>query len=196
ESVPAGTSHTDTVSHTIEDTHVTQSTATVTITVNVPAETVNAVADTGSGADDGPLVTGNVLTNDHVDDAFSIVNPGSVITSAHGATVTLDAASHYAHDPKTYSCLESMPAGTSVTETFCYTNEDSHGTQPTAPARRSSDLPAETVNAVADTGSGADDGPLVTGNVLTNDHVDDAFSIVNPGSVITSAHGATVTLDA
>src|SRR5207244_558756 len=132
------------------------------------------------------------LTNDHVDDAFSIVHPELVTTSAHGATVTLAADGSYSYDPETYSGLESVPAGTSVTDTFSYTIKDSHGTTSTATVTITVNVPAETVNAVADTGSGSDDGPLVTGNVLTNDHVDDAFSIVHPELVTTSAHGATV----
>src|SRR5205823_936752 len=98
EDLATGT-YTDTFSYTIADSHGTTSTATVTITVNVPAETVSAVADTGSASDDGGVISGNVLDNDSADDSFSIVNPASVTTSAHGATVTLAADGTYTYDP-------------------------------------------------------------------------------------------------
>src|SRR5882762_3729121 len=202
ESLTPG-SYSDTFSYTMADSHGTTSTATVTITVNVPAETVTAVADTGTASEDGGAISGNVLTNDSVDidDGPKHVVAASVgtFTSAHGATVTLDASSNYTYDPSTYTGIESLTPG-SYSDTFSYTMADSHGTTSTATVTITVNVPAETVTAVADTGTASEDGGAISGNVLTNDSVDidDGPKHVVAASVgtFTSAHGATVTLDA
>src|SRR5438477_4856259 len=81
--------HSDILIYTVTDSHGSTDTATVTITVNVD-ETVTAAADSNSGTDDGPLVTGNVLDNDS-GESLSVVTPGT-FTTALGGSYTIDAA--------------------------------------------------------------------------------------------------------
>src|SRR5205085_760537 len=131
--------------------------------------------------------------NDSADDLpLSVANPGP-LTSAMGATVTLASDGTFTYDPETVSGLENLPVG-SYTDTFTYTATDTHGDTASATVTITLNVPAETVTANADFATAADDGGIISGNVLANDSADDLpLSVANPGP-LTSAMGATVTL--
>ncbi len=93
-----------------------------------------AVADTANAAEDGPAVTGNVLTNDSdsdVGDSLSVQAPGtkagafgSLQLGASGAyTYTLNNAANN---------VQSLAVGQTVTETFAYTVQDQKGATATS----------------------------------------------------------------
>src|SRR5436189_101936 len=86
------------------------STATVTSTVNVPAEAVTAAPYSPAASDKRGVTVSGVQTSGTAaaDDGPKHVVSGSVgtFTSAHGATVTLDASGNYTYNPETYSGIE------------------------------------------------------------------------------------------
>ena len=115
------------------------SSATVNITVNIPAEPVNAQPDAGTTVnEDTPLVvtaaTG-VLANDNVGsndpvhvsavngDATHVDTPFQLPS---GATLTLHADGSYVYDSSTITNIEHAAIGT-VTDNFTYTAMDGHG---------------------------------------------------------------------
>ena len=198
ENLAVGT-YTDSFSYTAADGHGDSSTATVTITVNVAAEAVTAIAQTNSAADDGGVVSGNVLTGvgHGADDPIHVVNAGTFSSTTLGATVTLAADGSYTYDPESISGLENLAVGT-YTDSFSYTAADGHGDSSTATVTITVNVAAEAVTAIAQTNSAADDGGVVSGNVLTGvgHGADDPIHVVNAGTFSSTTLGATVTLAA
>jgi hypothetical protein len=180
--------------------------ATVNITVNIPAEPVDAQNDIGATVDEKTALVvpaAGVLANDNVgsDDAVhvsavngSAVDIGNPITLPSGATLTLNADGSYVYDPSTITNIDHAPAGT-VPDSFTYTAMDGHGDVADATV----DITVNVVNdapvAVDDSASTSEDTAVVTGNVLANDS--DVDSTLTPANIsafdATSANGGTVT---
>jgi large repetitive protein len=99
--------------------------------------------DTGTVSEDGPAVTGNVLTNDHDtapdSDPLTVVsatqngNPvliGTPITLAGGGSLTLNPDGSYSFDPG--AAYNGLAVGQTATETVTYTITDGNGGTDTA----------------------------------------------------------------
>ncbi len=87
-----------------------------------------AVADAGA-TDEDHTTSGNVLTNDTdpagANDPLTAVP--FTITTAKGATVTLNANGSYTYDPRGSAALQSLKHGVVTTDTFDYTVSDGDG---------------------------------------------------------------------
>ena len=220
ESIPAGSSTTDSFSYTAADSHDNSDTATVTITVSAPVEPVTAGDDVGAVDEDGPtlvVAANGVLANDlhGGDDPIQVTEVNGVATAvgqavvlASGATLTLDANGSYSYDPTTSTAFESIPAGSSTTDSFSYTAADSHGNSDTATVTITVSAPVEPVTAGDDVGAVDEDGPtlvVAANGVLANDlhGGDDPIQVTEVNGVATAvgqavvlASGATLTLNA
>src|SRR5437868_3669739 len=167
--------HTPSTTLSRSDTHGDTASATVTITLNVPAETVTANADFATAADDGGIISGNVLANDSADDLTSEERRAGQHTRAMGATVTLDSDGTFTYDPENGSSPANH-ADASHTYTRAHSPTDTHGDTASATVTITLNVPAETVTANADFATAADDGGIISGNVLANDSADDLRS--------------------
>ena len=131
----------DLFTYTMSDPHGQTSQTTITFTVN-------GVNDAPIATDDS-YVTGQtqtltvdpvgVLGNDSDADAddlpfVSELNGSTALTgnSAEGATVTILADGSFTYDPTTSATLAALVRGVSLSDTFTYTVEDSHGATSTA----------------------------------------------------------------
>ncbi|OAN41966.1 Ig-like domain-containing protein [Mycolicibacterium iranicum] len=175
----------ETFTYTITDGRGGTTTATVTVTVTAVKDAPVANPDTATGTEDGPTLTGNVLTNDtDADgDTLTVTNPGTKI-GAHG-TLTLNADGSYTYTPA---------ANASGTDTFTYVVYDNRGTvNSTATLTITLNAVNDAPVGVADIATGTEDGPTLTGNVLTNDtDADgDTLTVTNPGKTIGN-HGTLV----
>jgi len=155
----------------------------------------DAVADTGTASEDGGVISGNVLTTTAWIRTRAETCSGVQRRYVHQrqcATVTLDAAGT---TPIRRPIRGRVLAPGSYTDTFSYTMADSHGTvDPDGDDH--GQRPAETVTAVADTGTASEDGGVISGNVLTNDSVIRTTAehvVASAVGTFTSDNGATVT---
>ena len=186
---------TPTFQYTIGDGHGGSATATVNGIVSNVAPTAND--DTGSVGEDGPVLVGNVVTNDTAalgntitvtgaSQGGTVITVGVPVTLAGGGSFTLNANGGYSFDPGT--AYNGLKAGQTATETVSYTIADGNGGTATA--------------SLVITIVGANDAPVVAnetipvtenvpahGNVLGNDHDPDgdplivtSFSIPGLGS--------------
>ena len=121
----------DSFTYDVTDSHGATSTATATITLSGVNDAPVAIADSASTDEDTVLVVtaaNGVLANDtDVDhDGLTVLHPGT-ITSALGATVTLNADGSYSYDSRTAATLQALNNGQSLDDTFGYTVSDGHG---------------------------------------------------------------------
>ncbi len=216
ESTPAGGTVTDNFTYTASDGESTPSDATVTITVNVPAETVDAQNDSSTTDEHTVLnVAGpGVLSNDNVgsEDPVHVsavngspANVGSEITLASGAHLTVNADGSYSYDP--HGAFASLGSASSTTDSFTYTAMDTHGDVADAtvtitingvndaPVAADDSNSTDEDTAVTATAPGllgndtdAESDPLTVGTVNGSD--------ANVGSEITLASGAHLTVNA
>ena len=130
---------------------------------------VNVLADNGSGADSDPN-----------SDPISVTSYD--VTSAQGASVTINAAGDLTYDPTGAAALQALPAGSSVGDTFTYTIEDPSGSSDTATVTVTVNGVNDAPTAVADTFETNEDTPLAIGapGVLMND------SDVDTGTMLTA----------
>ncbi|AMO60359.1 putative outer membrane adhesin like protein [Mycolicibacterium phlei] len=112
----------DTFTYTVTDPDGETATGTITITITAVNDPVVAVNDTNTGVEDGPAVTGNVLTNDNaanvdVDETLT-VTPVTNQTTANGGTYSITANGDYTYTPA---------ANFNGVDTFTYTVTDPDG---------------------------------------------------------------------
>ena len=147
--------------------------ATVTIDVNGAPVAVDDANSTTEDAVLGPVAAPGVLGNDtdpDVGDTRTVVGvngPGNVgvpITTAGGATLTLNADGSYIYDPTAVAAFQQLGAGQSATDTFTYTVEDSGGLQDTA-----------TVTITID---GVNDTPTVTTSAGNSSFTEDGLAVI------------------
>ncbi len=127
-----GETASDSFNYTITDLGGASSTATVALTVTGVNDPPVAEDDAATTDEDTP-VTGNVLNGDNggadhdvEGDALLVTSVGT-ITTALGASVTLDAEGHFAYDPRGAATLQALGSGASTIDSFEYTISDGHG---------------------------------------------------------------------
>ena len=160
---------------------------TATVSVTVPKDTVNAVPDTATTVPGTP-VTVPVLTNDTVTTPGGApLNPGSVTVSTPPTNGTTTV------DPTTGGITYTPTPGTSGTDTFTYTVCDTSVPTPVCGSATVSVTVANTVTAVDDSVTTAQNTPVGT-NVIGNDTVSTGGAPLDPTSVTVTAaptHGTT-----
>ena len=138
EALGVGQQATDTFTYQAKDVHGTLSnSATVSIVVNGVNDPPTA-ADNTNTTDENTVITAastasgqasNLLTgaaDPDTGDTLSVVAAGP-ITTAKGATVTVNADGSYSYDPTASTTLEALGVGASTTDTFNFTVSDNHG---------------------------------------------------------------------
>ncbi|MEO1471336.1 MAG: Ig-like domain-containing protein, partial [Pseudomonadota bacterium] len=134
----AGFTGTESFVYALSDASGTSDTANVTFTVEAANRAPNAVADNFTLAADG-VARGDLFANngagrdrDPDGDPFAIVAvegntaaPGSTVTLASGARVTVDADGGLVYDPN--GAFDDVAFGQSAGDSFVYTVEDSRG---------------------------------------------------------------------
>ncbi|HEY0324612.1 MAG TPA: VCBS domain-containing protein, partial [Allosphingosinicella sp.] len=152
--------------------------------------------DTNSTTEDGPPVSGNVLTNDtDVDgEALTVANPGTYVGTYGTLVIAADGSYTYTPDQ---AAAQGLDTGEIAQDVFNYTASDgtaSDGGTLTISVSGLNDPPV----ANDDTNATAENSP-VSGNVLTNDtDVDgEALFVANPatfvgayGTLVLSANGS------
>jgi large repetitive protein len=109
-----------------------------TVTLSVGNIIPVAVFDTDAVSEDGPAITGSVLTNDHDgtpdSDILSVVSAsqgmitltiGAPVTLAGGGVLTVNSDGRYSFDPGT--AYNGLKAGETATEVVSYTISDGNG---------------------------------------------------------------------
>lgn len=185
QSLGAGQSVTETFLYSARDAHGASSESSLTVTITGVNDAPVAVGDPNGVGSGGSAVAGNALDNDSdVDqaDTLSIAHP-AVSVGAYG-TLTLAADGSYSYAPDA-AAIAGIPSGQTVVDTFNYTVTDSHGA--TAGAAITFSIGGTNLAPVAtgDQVAAAEDGPAVTGNVLTNDsdgNAGDTLTVVAPGT--------------
>lgn len=135
-----GETRTVTFTYTATDSHgAVSNTGTVTVNVAGANDRVVAGADTGQAQENGPAITGNVLSNDSDVDASDVLSVSQVngssqqvgvqVMLASGAKVLVNADGNYIYDPN--GAFEGLAAGETATDTFTYQVTDGHGGQVT-----------------------------------------------------------------
>ncbi len=102
------------------------STGTVRITiVNLNADAPVAVNDEFSTTEDAVLATGNLIANDTDPDTGDTLSAvAETVTSALGATITINADGSFSYDPSTSTDLQALATGEQELDTFVYTVRD------------------------------------------------------------------------
>lgn len=168
-----GETATDTFSYTIQDSAGVQSTATVMVTITGDNTAPVAVVDEASAAENGGLVTIDVLANDLDPDVgqgrtvISIASSGlqgraSIVPGGTGISYSVGNA------------FQQLRAGQTATEQFTYTMADALGAQSTATVTVTITGVNDAPIAVGDSGKVSEDAEPVTINVLGNDSDADA----------------------
>ena len=188
---------TDSFQYTINDGNGGTSTATVTITVNCVNDAPNATDDTATTYSNA-TTSGNVLDNDSdVDTGDSLHISAFSVTSAMGASVTVNNDGSFTYNPGASAALKALANGSTVADTFTYTAMDSGGKISTATvtrdrdrSRRCSDRRRPMRAAPTRTLPPAEISSQTTSNTTR------ATASRSTRSDATSAKGATVTVDA
>ena len=213
KALPDGGHMTDSFTYTVDDGHGGTSSATVSITVtgvNDPPVAVNdgsTATPVASTTSDTPLTSQPTLFVNDSDpdtgDTFTL-NSASV-TSAKGASVTVNSDGTWTYDPSGSSTLRALTRGTSTTDTFTYTVKDSTGAvsgtatvtvgvtgvnHPPVVSADSASTQADTPLTVA--------APGVLGNDTDADGDSPTVTMLNGSTTLTgtSADGAAVTIHA
>ena len=184
ETLPATSSVTDSFKFTVTDSHGQTVSALETITVSVldspPTATAGSVATNEDHTVSGTLSFHAGETDDGGDGA-TLLNTGTTISTTDGGVVTLNANGTFTYDPTAVSAFETLPATSSVTDSFKFTVTDSHG-------QTASALETITVSVL-------DSPPTATaGSVATNeDHTVSGTLSFAPGETDDGGDGATLT---
>ena len=203
--LPLGSSTTDSFDYTVSDGNGGSDTATVTLTINGANDGITAVADLGA-TDQGSVLSVNALSgvlNNDTDldgDSLSVSdvngtggNVGTQITLGSGALVTLNADGSYDYDPN--SMFDGLAAGATTTDSFTYTVVDGNGASATETVTITITGTNEAPVATVDANTAQEDVTLVaTGNVLLNDtdqDTSDSINVANPGTYV-GAYGSLV----
>ena len=165
-----------------------------------------ATGDTDTAIEAGSAVTGNILTNDLVedtpvsvtaaeDDDGDTITIGAAFTTDAGGSLTINSDGTYSYTPPAQG---DVPPG-GLTEVFTYTITDADGDTDQATLTISVNDNDLLPDAVADTDTAVEDGTAVNGDLLANDDEGDAPTTVtaaedDDGDTITI--GAAFTTDA
>ena len=129
----AGETATVVIDYTISDTHGVSTGTSTTITVTGVNSGPVALSNTYA-TDEDTVVTGNVLTDDtgqgvdyDIDASDVLTVTAGTITTANGATVTLNADGSFDYDPTGSVTLGAMNNGDATTDRFNYTITDGNG---------------------------------------------------------------------
>ncbi|MEA5520611.1 Ig-like domain-containing protein [Limnoraphis robusta] len=180
---PAGFTGNDSFSYTISDGQGGTDTATVTITVEEPANTApDAVNDERSTRSD-TAITINVLGNDSDPENDPLEISSFEATSTNGATIT--------RSQNAQALVYTPPAGFSGTDSFTYTISDGQGGTDTATVTINVETD-QTLIAANDTAT-TDQDTNVTINVLANDVDPENDPLEISTFEATSANGGTIT---
>jgi CshA-type fibril repeat protein len=180
---PAGFTGNDSFSYTISDGQGGTDTATVTITVEEPANTApDAVNDERSTRSD-TAITINVLGNDSDPENDPLEISSFEATSTNGATIT--------RSQNAQALVYTPPAGFSGTDSFSYTISDGKGGTDTATVTINVETD-QTLIAANDTAT-TDQDTNVTINVLANDVDPENDPLEISSFEATSDNGGTIT---
>ena len=189
---------TDSFTYKANDGALDSNVATVTITITGVNDPPVAVDDVGTTNEDTVLSVpaAGVLTNDTDPDAGdtktvvavngSGANVGTAITTAKGATLTLNANGSYTYDPIAVAAFQALDTGETDTGTFTYTMQDTAAVQSSA--------------TVTITITGVNDAPVVTTTSGASAFTEDGGAVVVDGGVtvtdvdVESMTQATVTI--
>ncbi|HRX79767.1 MAG TPA: Ig-like domain-containing protein, partial [Pirellulaceae bacterium] len=158
QALATGQTLTDTFIYTISDGNGGTATSTVTVTVNGANDAPLAVGDSYRVDEDSKLVVSGlgVLGNDSDPDSTDTISVGTFdLTSARGASVSLNANGTFSYDPTTVESLQRLAPGQSVVDTFTYRVSDGTTLSNTA--------------TVAITIDGRNDAPIVGNDTYTVD---------------------------
>jgi VCBS repeat-containing protein len=190
-----GESATDTFEYAISDGNGGSDTATVTVTVAGSNDAPVAVGDTGSTDQDSVLNGTGLLDNDTDADGDTLAVVGETLTTAGGATVTINADGSYSYDPN--GAFDYLGVGESVEDTFEYTVSDGKGGTDTATVTITVTGLNDTPVAGDDAGSTDKDTVLNGTGLLGNDtDVDTSNILTVTGETLTTGQGAAVTINA
>ncbi len=202
-----GSTASDTFTYTIIDSLGATDTATVTLTINSGAivNTVNAIADNFTAAENA-TVSGNLFANngngtdfDAQGDSFSVQNTGTLFTTA-GGIVTLNANGTFDYEQQ--GQFASLAAGQTANDTFRYEIIDDG-----SPAATDSAEVTITITGTNDVVAEDDSFTILEDNLLVDnvfndngsgsdfDPEGDNFSVSTTGTIATTA-GAIVTINA
>lgn len=174
----AGATQSVVANYKVTDEHGAASASNLTITVTGTNDAPVAVVDTNSTAEDGPLVTGTVATND------TDVDDGAILTYALNGSVpaglTFNSDGSYSFDPS-HSAYQHLAAGATQSVVANYTVTDERGASSDAALTITVTGTNDGPVALADTNTAIEDSALVTGSVATND------SDVDDGAILTYA---------
>jgi VCBS repeat-containing protein len=131
QALATGTSVDDTFTYTVEDGNGGSDTGTVTITVSGQNDDPTANDDSGYSTDEDTPIdvpAPGVLDNDSdgdTGDSFDVTDYD--VTSAYGASITVNADGSFSYDPTGSATLQALDNGESVDDTFSYTITDNNG---------------------------------------------------------------------
>ena len=172
---------TDSFTYEANDGALDSNVATVTIAITGVNDPPVAVDDAGTTNEDTVLSVpaAGVLTNDTDPDAGdtktvvavngSGASVGTPITTAKGATLTLNANGSYTYDPIAVAAFQALDTGETDTDTFTYTMQDTAAVQSTA--------------TVTITITGVNDAPVVTTSGGASAFTEDGGAVVVDGGV-------------
>ncbi|WP_166041349.1 Ig-like domain-containing protein [Sphingosinicella sp. YJ22] len=184
-----GESAQDVFSYTASD-GTASDTATLTVTVNGVNDAPVANDDSNMTTEDGPPVSGNVLTNDtDVDgEALTVANPGTYV-GTYG-TLVLAADGSYTYTPD-QAAAQGLDTGETAQDVFAYTASDGTATDGATLTINLSGLNDPPV--ANDDTDATDENTPVSGNVLANDTDVDGETLVvaNPATYV-GAYGTLV----
>ncbi|TAJ67800.1 VCBS domain-containing protein [Brevundimonas sp.] len=160
-------------------------TATVEVSLTPVNDAPTANADSGSTDEDASVIlsASSLLGNDTDPDGDVLTISSVSAVSAHGASVTINAAGDVVYDPAGSASLQALTRGQQATDTFTYVVTDASGATSTATVTITVDGRLEAPVANPDTVTVTENG-TVAGNVVANDTV--TGSTDNSGNVLTN----------
>lgn len=175
---------TDNFSYTLTDGSGGTDTAQVTLNIAPVNDSPVAVTDIFAGSED-TAITGSLLDNDIDVDGDLLSAVAETITSANGGMVTINADGTFSYQGAT---------NFNGSDSFSYTVTDGKGGFDTADVSLTVAAINDTPDTQDDVYSGQEDTPL-SGDVLINDSDSDGEGLSVDAQTITTAGGATVSLN-
>ena len=171
--------------YTVTDSLGGATTATVEISLTPVNDAPTANADSGSTDEDASVIlsASSLLGNDTDPDGDVLTISSVSAVSAHGASVTINAAGDVVYDPAGSASLQALTRGQQATDSFTYVVTDASGATSTATVSIIVDGRLEAPVANPDTVTVTENG-TVAGNVVANDTV--TGSTDNSGNVLTN----------
>ena len=188
------------LSLTVTDSFGESSSNIVTVTVDTPASSLQAVPDINN-VQAAAVVSGNIISNDlpgvgntiisSISQNAQLITLGSLFTTAAGGSFLLQADGIY-----TYTAPSGLQ--NSIVEVFSYTINDTTGASSESALTINVDPvsppPSHSPVAQNDTAEATANGPAVSGNVLSNDEPGDQPTQVTPVSVTSTPNAGSFNL--